>query len=78
MKAFVQFLDKDLSGKIGDACGSDGVFILDGRNNFDTMINDAYERIKQLRKIHTFAGFEIRKGTRLENYKTMYKELFIK
>jgi len=46
-----------------DACGSDGVFILDGRNALETMENDAIERAHKLSKVKSYDRYEIRKGT---------------
>ena len=44
-------------------CGSDGIFILDGRNNLSTMIIDCKERIYKLRFVQpSIDGFEILKG----------------
>ena len=62
MKKYVQFLTQNQNGKIDRALGSDGIFILDGRNTLETMIDDATTRQWQLRKIHTYIGFEIRSG----------------
>jgi len=62
MKYYVQFLDKNLKGEIGEACGSDGVFILDGRNSLSTMLDDAYERMARFDKLHNYVGFTIRRG----------------
>ena len=44
MKAYVQYLDySPISGKLIEPCGDRSVFILDGRNNIETMINDAIQ-----------------------------------
>lgn len=67
MKYHVQFLDKDLKGNTVDAMGSDGVFILDGRNTLETMMNDAVDRKHQLRIVHKYVGWSIRQGDRLDN-----------
>ena len=46
-----------------DCIGSDGVFILDGRNSIDTMIEDAKDRAKKLKNIKPWiSGFKIIKG----------------
>lgn len=80
-KYFVQFLDDKYSydihkgpvktGEVCDALGSDGVFILDGRNSIDTMVQDAMNRMKNLLKIKSFRGFEIRVGT-FSKFQTLY------
>jgi len=76
MTAYVQFLTKNLKGQTVEACGSDGVFILDGRNCLDTMINDAYEQKHKLRFVQKhYVGFEIRKGARFESYTVVHKEI---
>lgn len=87
MKAFVQFLnsnDRKYTMKAGkmsvetvpvyhmEACGSDGVFILDGRNNLDTMIDDAFSRMHTLRKVSRFSGFKIMRGD-FKSSKCIYK-----
>jgi hypothetical protein len=47
-------------------CGSDGVYILDGRNNFDNMIFDAEMRMEKMRTIHTYIiGYKIIKAQSL-------------
>lgn len=53
-------------------CGTDGVFILDGRNNIDTMILDAFRRMQKMRTIHTdICGFKIIKAQRLSDTGTI-------
>lgn len=43
--------------------GSDSVYILDGRNNLDTMIFDAEKRMEKMRTIHTYIiGYKIIKA----------------
>lgn len=76
MKAFIQFLTTNLEGEIVDQLGSDGVFILDGRNNLQNMINDGYTRDYELRKIYAFKGFKVKIGTRFDNAKTIHTEMF--
>ncbi len=68
MKYHVQFLNLDLKGEVQDALGSDGVFILDGRNSLSTMEVDANKQFHRMNKhLHTYCGWEIRKGTRFDN-----------
>ena len=48
--------------------GSDGVFILDGRNTLLNQITDCYKRIKQLKNVKPWInGFAIRKGERFSD-----------
>jgi hypothetical protein len=64
MKIFVQFLTLNTKGEVDDLLGSDGVFILDGRNNLNTWIKDAHNRIKQLKNVQPeIVGFKIIKST---------------
>ena len=43
-----------------DCMGSDGVFIIDGRNKLSTMINDCLERIERLKNVKQgIASFRI-------------------
>jgi len=87
MKYFVQFLvessgKKFQDGKMVDvakfpvnALGSDGVFILDGRNNLNTMIVDAKQRKEQLKNVKTFVGFKIMQGERFTDCKEIYNSI---
>lgn len=46
-----------------EMCGSDSVYILDGRNNLDTMISDAEKRMEKMRTIHAdICGYKIIKA----------------
>ena len=84
MKYYVQFLNESSGrtfkdGQIFevpkfpiDAIGSDGVFILDGRNSLEIMINDAKERQA---KFKNFIGFKIMKGERFTNSVEIYNSL---
>ncbi len=62
MKYFVQFKETGLDGTLHDAMGSDGIFILDGRNNIQTMIQDAYNQMNRLRFVKKYQFFEIHRG----------------
>ena len=76
MKRYVQFLETKLDGSIDEALGSDGVFILDGRQNLDTQINDAYERLDKLKNVRPYyVGFEIRDGERFSNSRLVYRKV---
>lgn len=60
-----------------DALGSDGVFILDGRNSLCTMKEDAKQRMQQLSKVRSFIGFKIMQGERFTKSKEIYNSLEI-
>ena len=72
MKVHVQFLEEKLNGLIDDALGSDGVFILDGRNSLETMKADATDRMNKLNTLHRYVGFSIRRGPRFDQFKEIY------
>jgi len=48
--------------KLVHACGSDQLFILDGRNTLDNMIQDAIDNAMRKRNVKRFAGFTIHRG----------------
>lgn len=74
MKFYVQFTEvKD--NKIIEKIGSDGVFILDGRNNLRTMKCDAIERAYRLRNVQNIDGYKIMRGTRFDNSVCVYEWL---
>ncbi len=66
MKYHVQFLATSIVDKnmVVEACGSDSVFILDGRNALSTMIADAYTQMHRLRNVQKYVGFVIKEGSR--------------
>ena len=58
-------------------CGSDGVYILDGRNNIDNMISDAKKRMEKMRTIHPdICGFKIIKAQRFSDVGTVLLSTF--
>lgn len=58
-------------------CGSDSVYILDGRNNLDTMIFDAERRMEKMRTIHAdICGYKIIKAQRLSDTGTILFSTF--
>lgn len=86
MKAYVQFYKTKgswskengfqyLPGEHVEACGSDGVFILDGRNSLETQIQDAKDRMFKLRNVQNFSGFAIMKGDLRNAYKRVFVEI---
>ena len=64
---YVQFYQYDLAGNLTEPCGSDSVFILDGRNSLYTQIKDGHERAYRLRKVAKFEGFKIMHGSKVSN-----------
>jgi len=54
-----------------DAIGSDGVYILDGRNSLNTMIQDAKDRAKLINLLCHFTGFKIVRGSRFSDNNTV-------
>lgn len=79
MTHYLQFLVVN-QNKLSDLLGSDGVFILDGRNNLETMKADAQLRIHKLRFVQPhIAGYKIIKGARFDdNNPILYKEIDVK
>ena len=68
MRYYTQFLTRDLAGNIVEAIASDGVFILDGRNSLDNMINDSYEHMTSLSIVQPrYMGFMIMRGSRFDD-----------
>lgn len=78
MRYWVQFLDYstgyvpgsipprfDGPKTLQDVCGSDGIYMLDGRNSEATMRRDALERAIRLQHWKQFAGFQIVQGESL-------------
>ena len=67
-KYWVQFLNHPLMApgyctpdetRVVDACGDRAVFILDGRNNIETMRSDALKRAQWMQHCTKFAAFQI-------------------
>ena len=73
---YVQFYTTGcMTGKEIECSGSDGVFILDGRNRLDIMIQDAKDRIRQLRFVKSdIVAFSICKGDRFSDSREVYRE----
>jgi len=78
MKWYVQFFSHKMDGSLGEACGSDSVFILDGRNKLQVMIQDAKKRIEFLRNVARFEYFEIRRCYRIsdQSQTVLYSNFF--
>lgn len=72
MKYFVQFLHVR-NNELHENLGSDGVFILDGRNNLRTMKCDAQERMFKLRKVAKIDGYKIMKGEKFSKAECVYQ-----
>ena len=50
-------------------CGTDSIFILDGRKRLDKQIQDAIQQAQRLEKVHPdYKAFQIFKGTIKNNY----------
>jgi len=63
MKCYVQFTHVR-NNKVVDNLGSDGVYILDGRNRLNTMKCDAIMQMHKLRKVANIDGYKIIKAER--------------
>jgi len=75
MKYYVRFMQEGTTGELVERLGSDGVFVLDGRNSIGTMIRDARRRMVQLVSITDIVGFKIMQGSRFANdNKCVYSE----
>jgi hypothetical protein len=58
-----------------DLLGSDGVFVLDGRQKLHTWIRQAYKRIHALEQVHSnITGFKIMSGN-FRNAKCIHTEI---
>ena len=65
---YTQFFEENTKGEVWTALGSDGVFILDGRNKLPTLIKDSEERWRKLSNLHPeYIGFKILRGDRLDD-----------
>ena len=74
MKYYTQFLELQ-DKKLVESIGSDSVFILDGRNNLQTMNIDSMLRMHKLRHVHNYyVGYRIYKGTRFSDNNEIMKE----
>ena len=68
MLYYAQFLEKNLKNDLVEALGSDGVFILDGRNTLKTMICDTMIRMHRLSNVKPgYVGYRIYKGERFSD-----------
>ncbi len=67
MRYWVQFLQYSVTDKdrLIDACGDRAVYILDGRNDSETMHNDAKARAQRQEHYCRFPAYVICKGTEL-------------
>ena len=64
MKIYAEFFNKE--GK--PFCGSDSVYMLDGRNSIKTMKEDIYRRANRLLYVKSNIGFyKIYKGERIQH-----------
>jgi len=70
MKYYVQFTHIR-NNEIVDNLGSNGVFILDGRNTIETMQCDALLRMNELRKVANIDGYKIVRARRFTDKGTI-------
>ena len=57
-------------------CGSDTYYILDGRNNFETMVCDGINRCNSMKHIHkNIIGFKLMRGTKFLKNETCIKQI---
>ena len=76
MRFYAQFLNHDANGKLVHAMASDGVFILDGRNNLETMKQDSRDQMHALRNVQPhYLGFAIMQGVRFSDSTEVYREM---
>lgn len=64
MKAYVQLLSTTVDGEhLIEACGSSAIFILDGRQNLETHINDAHDWLTRQRRFSkSYVGCKVMRG----------------
>ena len=68
MRVYAQFLVINTERKLSEAVGSDGAFILGGRNSIQTQKNDAMVKMHRLRAVRPeFVGYRIYRGARFSN-----------
>ena len=73
MKYYVQFTHVR-DNKMVDNLGSDGVFILDGRNTIEAMKCEALLHTDRLRKVANIDGYKIIKADRFTDEGTVIYE----
>ena len=75
MKYYTQFLVKYTpDGKIQELLGSDGVFILDGRNSLGMMCKDSIAWADKLKNVQpNIVGFKIMKGRRFTESQEVHR-----
>jgi len=78
MRYYAQFLElkktwtdkewKTIPHEFSEVLGSDGIFILDGRNNLTTMHYDCKCQIERLKNVKSgIIGYRIYRGSNFEN-----------
>ncbi len=74
MKYYAQFYrHSDTTSSKTEILGSNGVYILDGRNSLSTMKEDARKRISQIKGVHDdIIAFTINRGERFESSIIVY------
>lgn len=76
MKVYIQFLTTGTKGNIIEKLGSDGVFMLDGRQKLSTWVKDGHDRAYMLRHVSHLVGFKVMVGSRFDNSYTVHEEIF--
>jgi hypothetical protein len=74
MKYYAQFYrPSDTTSSKTEIIGSNGVYILDGRNKLQTMIEDARKRVSQMKGVHSdIVAFTIHRGERFSKSQLIY------
>ncbi|MES3001304.1 MAG: hypothetical protein V4787_11490 [Pseudomonadota bacterium] len=72
MRYWIQYMQRAVPGPwnnhtspLIDACGDSAVFILDGRNNQETMHRDALRRAQRMEHWKQYDAYKLCAGTRL-------------
>jgi len=77
MKAYCQFKTTNGEGHVADLLGSDGVSILDGRLNLESMINYCHKKVSEHYSRRFIVGFDIIKAKDfLDEGNVLYKTRF--
>jgi hypothetical protein len=62
-RLWIQFFNRKLDGKLGEALGSEGLQRLDGRLGVRSATQEAYSRAYNLRKVQDYEAFQIMSGS---------------
>jgi len=75
MKAFIEYLEKDLAGNLNRPCGDRSIIILDGRVKLENMVEIAIESNGRARPLYPY--FQICEGD-LKSSRVIYSSHFPK